>query len=683
MIIIKGITPATRLSVAWVLVTVAVLVTAIMAGVLPSRQDALSQTRQNLGKALAHQLSISAQNAQGPALAAVAHTMIETNPDLWSMAVRNGNGDLVFHTASHEALWDEPRGEGAVPTHLEMPALQDGKPWGTIEVRFAPEPPFGGVADAVRLILVVGLLGFLVCRIILSDVSGRRGALARQEVTAIEQRNARLEQMVAELDTIRKQVQTENDELQLLATQDNLTDCFNRRAIFEQLDTLWHAAKRYGYALSCIMLDIDHFKSINDSHGHATGDKVLTQVSTILRARTRRADILGRYGGEEFCLLLPHTSMEQSVTVAENLRVAIGAAPIMGSKVTASFGVTTLEFGARDPKELIDQADQAMYAAKNAGRNQTARWDRLDDERCATRIMADGAEGASSTPMDMSIPYPAVLALISVLGQRDPDTAAHSRRVAELCDLTAHGLLAAGDSFMLEVAALLHDIGKIGVPDAILLKPGKLTEDERDVIRTHKRIGIEIIDSAFHCDQLANIVRHHHAFFGGTPGEPDLMKGDQLPVASRILAIADAYDSMLMDRAYRKGRTSEQAITELRRCAGSQFDPELVERFVAVLSSSEVAHVFELTVDSPEIRLQLGQAVDRLMAALQVRDMKSVSAMAERLSDVATKCRRPEIAQQATKLARIVRSGELLDVLETSAELVSLCRSFASQMKAA
>jgi diguanylate cyclase (GGDEF)-like protein/putative nucleotidyltransferase with HDIG domain/PAS domain S-box-containing protein len=506
-----------------------------------------------------------------------------------------------------------------------------------------------------------------------------RGALATfDDVTAIEEKNARLEEMVNELQKVRNKVQRQNEELQLLATRDSLTGCFNRRALFEKLQEAWESSQRYQHPLSLIMLDIDHFKSVNDNHGHGVGDQVLERVSQCIRDTVRNTDTVGRYGGEEFCIILPHTEIEAAKATAEKVRKAIEESHPAGLDVTSSFGVSELALGAESPRQLVEQADQALYVAKSTGRNRSIRWDLMPDvPEDAEQPQIDPSQASERT----AIPYQAVAALMSALRHRDAGTAAHCERVADLCMLTSRGLMSAGDSFVLEVAALLHDIGKIGVPDSILLKPGSLTEDEWKVMETHDRIGIEIISSAFHCPELTAIVRNHHASFGGGARDPGLPVGRDIPIRARILTIADAYDAMVSDRVYRKAMSQEDAFAELRRCAPEQFDPELIERFIDAVASRDAGRPVSDVDASTDIVLNLGLAVERLMAALDINDLKMLEAMADRLGDLARYQEWAEIAEASTRLvSSIGDEQDVEDLLAASRDLVGLCHEMQNDL---
>jgi diguanylate cyclase (GGDEF)-like protein/PAS domain S-box-containing protein len=226
-----------------------------------------------------------------------------------------------------------------------------------------------------------------------------RGALATfDDVTKVEEQNEELQMMLKKLEQSRNEVRRKNKELKVLATRDPLTDCLNRRSFFESIEMNFSAAQRYSYDLSCIMLDIDHFKSINDSHGHATGDKVLNGLAGVVQSMLRTTDTICRYGGEEFCVILPHTDIDGATKAAERFRRQIESHDFSGVPVTVSLGVSSMWFGASDPAELINQADQALYAAKNAGRNCVVSWQGLESGTAMKRLeaTAPSRDGARS-----------------------------------------------------------------------------------------------------------------------------------------------------------------------------------------------------------------------------------------------------------------------------------------------
>jgi HD-GYP domain-containing protein (c-di-GMP phosphodiesterase class II) len=241
-----------------------------------------------------------------------------------------------------------------------------------------------------------------------------------------------------------------------------------------------------------------------------------------------------------------------------------------------------------------------------------------------TVVASESDEAAATEEHQSTIPYHAVTALVSALAYRDPSTADHSRRVADLCVATARRLMPTSQSYVLEIAALLHDIGKIGVPDSILLKPGKLSEEEWHLMNSHERIGEEIVQSTFSNSQLAEVIRTYRAWFGGNSQHPQLPTGDDIPLSARILAIADAYDSMTNRTSYRDPLSPEKAFVELRRCAVRQFDPELVERFIDAVSNHGGGREASASKASSEASkaaaLSFGTQIERLAEVLEHQD---------------------------------------------------------------
>lgn len=233
---------------------------------------------------------------------------------------------------------------------------------------------------------------------------------------------------------------------------------------------------------------------------------------------------------------------------------------------------------------MLEQADKCLYVAKRNGRNQVVPYTREMESIEVDDSKIRRTKGESTESSHTHIPFPAVASLMSAMAYRHAETADHSTRVADLCVAVGRGLMSVSESYVLEIAALLHDIGKIGVPDAILLKPDELTSDEWRIMKMNERIGVEIVGSAFYYEPLVEMIRLHKLPYDSRGDVKRLPTGDALPLSARILAIADAYDSMVTRRAYRNARSTEQAFAELRRCAGTQFDPELVERFIEVIS---------------------------------------------------------------------------------------------------
>ena len=512
---------------------------------------------------------------------------------------------------------------------------------------------------------------FLVNAAPIEDQQGAcRGILASfADVTQLEQKKQELLKMLETLRDSRDKIRQQNDELAYLATRDPLTGCLNRRYFFDQFERLWSQGNLG--QLSCMMLDLDRFKSINDNFGHSTGDEVLKQVAATVLQSIGATGLVCRYGGEEFCIVLVSCSLNHGSEVAEMLRRRIAALQFPSLSVTASFGVSCGCLGAVSCQELLDQADKCLYHSKNTGRNRVTRWDLMPpdfQERPRERSRSTAPpRSASDQPQ---VPYHAVACLLRALAYRDPDTASHSARVADLAVATARGLMSAADAYVLEIAALLHDIGKIGVPDSILLKPGRLTPEEWQIMNLHARIGVEIVSSSFDCPRLVETVRFHHTFFGG--GEPGAPRGLEIPLGARIVSICDAYDAMVSNRVYRPGRSPEAAFAELRRMAGAQFDPEMVERFIECVSHSKVSLRESAFPVSKELALHLGLQTERLVTALDTQDFTTLRALATQMESMAEAHGFDSLAEAAKLLQTGAADADIGQLVNVIHDIMSL-----------
>jgi two-component system cell cycle response regulator len=374
------------------------------------------------------------------------------------------------------------------------------------------------------------------------------------------------------------------------ATTDLLTQVSNRGTILSSLFTEVDRAVRHGRPLSVAFVDLDHFKVINDTHGHQVGDVVLRGVASLFQSSLRHSDVVGRYGGEEFMVVLPETGPEEAAQVAEKLRLLVQRHRFSTSdgltlSVTISIGIAGGQGRSLRAESLVRDADHAMYSAKSLGRNQTYLFaEPNDDARVPSApISAEGraralevagvarraAEAALSefiTPLPHYRGRPSVL--IATIG------------VAIANDLA----LPANDIERIRIASLLHDIGKIAVPAQILEKPSSLSTSEWDFVKQHPRIGQVILDEAGGLMEAGKIILHHHERFGGH-GYPHGLRGRDIPLGSRIVSIADAYDAMIQDRPYKRAVDHDDAVAELHRHAGTQFDPELVEIFTRLFAA--------------------------------------------------------------------------------------------------
>ena len=345
------------------------------------------------------------------------------------------------------------------------------------------------------------------------------------------------------------------------AIRDPLTGVYNRRFFYEQLDKEMERNGRYGSAASLVIFDIDDFKAINDRHGHQAGDQVLCAVCRSVEELIRPVDSFARLGGEEFGLLLPETEQLDALRVAERIRSTVVRGELVpGIAVRVSAGVATCPLDGVTGHELEKAADDALYWAKHNGKNLTA--------------LASEARPADRAEADAHL-VPHLHALVEMIDER-LRTAAHSDNVATYAASIGQALGLDSEAILrLRRAALLHDVGKIMVRPEVLAKPEPLEPAERAEIERHPAAGEAILAQAG-MRQESRWVRHHHERLDGE-GYPDGLAGDQIPLESRILFVADALEAMTSDRPYRGGRSVERALSELRGCAGTQFDPRVVD----------------------------------------------------------------------------------------------------------
>jgi diguanylate cyclase (GGDEF)-like protein/putative nucleotidyltransferase with HDIG domain len=349
-----------------------------------------------------------------------------------------------------------------------------------------------------------------------------------------------------------------------LALTDPLTGLGNHRHFHERLQRELLDAEDSDTALTLCLIDIDDFKGINDRYGHPTGDGVLSQLA----ARLRQGGEAFRLGGDEFAVLLPGQNASGAYAAASSIVGRLSETPLAPvGRVTVSAGIATFPAHGVGRDELIRLADSALYWAKEHGKNQV-RVHRPDVVDLAElKRLASGQDRVARVR--------AAASLAKAVDARDTYTGRHSDRVAELAGRIAARLGADEDQIELtRVAASLHDLGKLAVPEEILRKPGPLTEAERRMLERHPQIGFQMLES-LGVDSIAECVRHHHERWDGR-GYPDGLPGPDIPLGARIIFVADAFDAMTSDRVYRGRLGEDEALAELTRNAGTQFDPEIV-----------------------------------------------------------------------------------------------------------
>ncbi len=416
----------------------------------------------------------------------------------------------------------------------------------------------------------------------------------------LQRNNQRLELKVSErteeLHRSKEQIEAVNRRLQALATTDGMTGLANHRAFQEQLRIELAFAEATGHPLTMLLMDVDRFKTYNDTFGHPAGDEVLRSVARLIRENMRTEDYAARYGGEEFAILLPGTTEETAFEIAERIRGVVEEHQFPCRRVTLSIGVARYDARTMAPEKFVELADGALYAAKHAGRNRVVL---AAEESTAVAVVSQKAPTALSAAMHLADGDPLMSLLqrqdghilsgiMALLNLRDPETDGHSHRVTMFALRLAQEVirqdiadLCPDDLRDLTLGSLLHDIGKIGVPDAVLFKPGALTDEEWAIIRAHPEQGAKVLEafSQFVC--ALPVVRSHHEKWDGT-GYPHGLAGERIPLVARIFALADTLDAMSSDRPYRAALPYSKICAEVERMAGTQFDPALVQAFLAI-----------------------------------------------------------------------------------------------------
>lgn len=389
-----------------------------------------------------------------------------------------------------------------------------------------------------------------------------------------------------------------NDKLRELSIRDELTNLYNHRYLQERLVEEFTRAVRYGYPISCLYLDLDHFRRTNETLGHVVGDEVLKAASEILLESCRLSDLVARFGGEEFILLLPHVDYQGALELGERLRELFAEKTFLPDShrlsVTVSIGISSFPDDAlKSRTDLLNFAEQALFRAKTTGRNRVALYRdllpsigemlpriKISEEKILEfqKRLSEISDAARRGYMESS------KALIMALESKDPFTAGHSARVARLSMQIAEAMgLPLDEAEVIEHAGLLHDIGKICISDDILLKPGRLTLAEYEAMKQHPYLGYRILKPIKFLQQEATLVLHHHEWFNGE-GYPCRLQRNEIPIGARIISVVDSYDTMrVAGGRYKKTMSVVEAVNELIAWSGTQFDPEAVRACVQVL----------------------------------------------------------------------------------------------------
>jgi len=401
--------------------------------------------------------------------------------------------------------------------------------------------------------------------------------------------------------------------MQQQAITDSLTGIKTRRFFIEALQSEWKRASRNGRPFSVVMMDLDNFKEVNDTLGHLEGDLVLARVARVLEQRCRQTNVVARYGGDEFVILMPETGQEQAQLMAERLRAWISMDPMLSERrITGSFGLATYPVHGTIDEEMLRVADAGMYVSKRSGGNRVSAADNIvEPEDAAVRkellsayvqgfvhrehtgpesieelinTLRKLSRGANPEPLKAAID-----ALSRAVETREVHAAGHGAYVSRYSTMLGRAVGFSVEQLAeLSYVGRIHDVGKIIIPEKILCKPGPLTMEEYYLVKMHAAIGARIVDTLPDGESMCKIIRHHHERFDGT-GYPSGLRGDQIPIGARVLSVADAFVSIVAERPFAPARTVAEALRELELNSGTQLDGTLVQLFIKGLQAEGTA----------------------------------------------------------------------------------------------
>lgn len=372
--------------------------------------------------------------------------------------------------------------------------------------------------------------------------------------------------------------QSHIDELTNYANIDGLTGVYNHRYFYEILERQFNVNKKKGTYLSLVMLDLDYFKKYNDVYGHAQGDIFLKEITGVLHETIREKDILCRYGGDEFCVILPDTDKEKACNIADELREAVCSFDYKGKEnmnnkmMTASIGVSTSSSQMERAIDLIENADMALYRAKFLRRNKVEVYSSIFDHIIEKEPNENLLEEIKP-----------LKTLMTVINSRDTYTFNHVERVFHYCRIIAdHLKLSAEEKRTLLFGAYLHDLGKINISKETLITNSRLNDEQWEELKKHPQDSADIISQINGFEKIVPIVLQHHEKYDGS-GYPQGLKGNEINYLARILTVVDSFDAMTNQRPYQKTKSFQEAFDEIKRCKGTHFDPVIADRFMEAL----------------------------------------------------------------------------------------------------
>jgi diguanylate cyclase (GGDEF)-like protein len=400
--------------------------------------------------------------------------------------------------------------------------------------------------------------------------------------------------------------------LQQQSITDGLTGIKTRRFFWEALSSEWKRASRSGRPFSVVLIDLDKFKDVNDTFGHLEGDLVLARVGRLLEQRCRQSNVVARYGGDEFVILMPETSIDQAHALAERLRLWLAQDAMLAEHhISGSFGVASFPAHGFSAEDIIRVADAGMYSAKHSGGNRVSMVEEFGDgeniaaqrQQLSTyiegflqkdRTRPKDLEDLTSTlhrlcgdDCNVQVLKESIEALARAGESREFHASGHGEMVGRYSEMIGRALALPPDELVeLVYAAKVHDVGKIFVPEHIITKQGTLNEEEFAQIKEHARIGAEIVATIPGSVMLQKAVEHHHEAFDGS-GYPNGLRGEEIPLWARIVALADAFVNMTTERGFAAAKTTEQALAEIEKLSGTRYDGMLVRVLLRQLKTGK------------------------------------------------------------------------------------------------
>jgi len=420
----------------------------------------------------------------------------------------------------------------------------------------------------------------------------------RTQVVRLRESNARLKKLLSRLEASNRTTLQLNNKLSKLALKDPHTGLYNRRHFNETLEKELALAKRHAQSLSVIMMDIDYFKSVNDVYGHPFGDLVLKQFTQKLQKAVRRYDILFRLGGEEFVMISPRTDRPTGLLLAKRLLKTINAhsfgskAHVLKLKVSVGVASYPEDGVVIRGLDLVNLADRILNKVKEYGGNKV--FSSIDLEKLEGKVASenDASEVIEllkkkiyrlSQRANQSL-IEAIFALAKNIGVKDWYSDTFTKKMMNYAIEIAKMLkLPKNEIEHIRKAVILHDIGKVGINENILLKHSKLTTKEFETMKKHPQLSTDIIRPLYFLRGTVPLILYHHERWDGK-GYPHRLKGNQIPIGARIIAIVDAYRSLTSNRPYRKAYPKSSAMKILKKESGTKFDPRVTAAFLKILS---------------------------------------------------------------------------------------------------